>query len=214
MPSLSQSLWLVKLTVKTYVRFSLTSTSASESTITTRVAFPWRMFTALSEDGGRTWPVQELLTDGKRREMNGNEWTNPTRAEGYLTAVQTRMASSYISSGIHLSLQSRVAQATKCGDRRNQGCELNCWRLDRAPCGRDVVHTVVRRAYKWFRLMANSSPPFQDMRMLSVVCALAWTARASSPLLMPTPPGSGMRLLVNSSPPFCCMTAQSTARGV
>jgi sulfatase modifying factor 1 len=54
------------------------------------------MFAALSEDGGQTWPIRKLFTNGKRRELNGLAWTKQfvmdhTHAEpkGYLTAVQT-----------------------------------------------------------------------------------------------------------------------------
>ncbi|MFC1600963.1 SUMF1/EgtB/PvdO family nonheme iron enzyme [Candidatus Sumerlaeota bacterium] len=67
------------------------------------------MFAALSYDGGQTWPVKKLMTDGKTRKLNGGAWTNnftmsATQAEpkGYLTAVQTpdRMIH-LISSAIH-----------------------------------------------------------------------------------------------------------------
>jgi hypothetical protein len=67
------------------------------------------MFAALSRDGGRTWPVRKLLTDGKVRELNGGAWTrgftmDGTHAEpkGYLTAVQTPdNVIHLISSGVH-----------------------------------------------------------------------------------------------------------------
>ncbi|MDR3708261.1 MAG: SUMF1/EgtB/PvdO family nonheme iron enzyme [Capsulimonadaceae bacterium] len=54
------------------------------------------MFVALSKDGGKTWPVQKLLTDGVKRHLVSptKEWTHDmdaTHAEkgGYMTAVQT-----------------------------------------------------------------------------------------------------------------------------
>ncbi len=53
------------------------------------------MYTALSFDDGKTWPVHKLLTPGEG-EFNGGAWTGrftatPTRAEhaGYLAATQT-----------------------------------------------------------------------------------------------------------------------------
>jgi len=67
------------------------------------------MFAALSYDGGKTWPVKKLMTDGKTRRQDGGAWTggfamSATRAEprGYLAAVQTpdRMIH-LISSAIH-----------------------------------------------------------------------------------------------------------------
>lgn len=67
------------------------------------------MFAALSYDGGITWPVQKLLTDGKRRTLNGQAWTqeftmDTTHAEpkGYLASIQTPDKMIHlISSGIH-----------------------------------------------------------------------------------------------------------------
>jgi hypothetical protein len=67
------------------------------------------MFAALSDDGGRTWPVQKLLTDGRARTLDGFAHTrkffmDATRAEpkGYLTAVQTPDGMIHlISSGVH-----------------------------------------------------------------------------------------------------------------
>ena len=54
------------------------------------------IYAALSFDEGKTWPVRKLLTDGKRREMNGAGWTgnfimDKTHAEnrGYLALTQT-----------------------------------------------------------------------------------------------------------------------------
>lgn len=54
------------------------------------------MFAALSFDNGKTWPVKKLLTDGKRRMLDGRGWTglfemSATQAEplGYLAATQT-----------------------------------------------------------------------------------------------------------------------------
>ena len=54
------------------------------------------MFAALSDDGGKTWPLRKLLTDGKRRTLDGHAWTDrftmdATHAEpqGYLAATQT-----------------------------------------------------------------------------------------------------------------------------
>ena len=67
------------------------------------------MFAALSTDGGKTWPVRKLLTDGKRRVLDGHAWTDrfvmdATHAEpkGYLAATQTPDGIIHlISSGIH-----------------------------------------------------------------------------------------------------------------
>ncbi len=67
------------------------------------------MFAALSEDGGKTWPVRKLLTDGKKRKLDGNAWTDEfvmdgTHAEpkGYLAAAQTPDGVIHlISSGVH-----------------------------------------------------------------------------------------------------------------
>ena len=67
------------------------------------------MFAALSEDGGKTWPIRKLLTDGKRRALDGHAWTDrfimdATHAEpkGYLAATQTPDGIIHlISSGIH-----------------------------------------------------------------------------------------------------------------
>lgn len=67
------------------------------------------MFAALSDDGGKTWPVRKLLTDGKHRELNGQGATgqfvmDATHAEpkGYLAAVQTPDGIIHlISSGIY-----------------------------------------------------------------------------------------------------------------
>lgn len=67
------------------------------------------MFAALSYDGGKSWPVSKLLTDGIRRELNGFAWTgrftmDATHAEpkGYLTAVQSPDGMIHlISSGLH-----------------------------------------------------------------------------------------------------------------
>ena len=54
------------------------------------------MYAALSFDEGKTWPVKKLLTDGKRRFMDGGAWTgffnmDSTHAEprGYLAATQS-----------------------------------------------------------------------------------------------------------------------------
>ena len=54
------------------------------------------MYTALSYDEGKTWPVKKLLTDGKERYLNGGAWTgafemDKTHAEprGYLAITQT-----------------------------------------------------------------------------------------------------------------------------
>lgn len=54
------------------------------------------MYTALSFDDGKTWPVKKLLTDGKPRFMDGGAWTgffdmDATHAEprGYLAGTQT-----------------------------------------------------------------------------------------------------------------------------
>lgn len=33
------------------------------------------MYAALSFDEGKTWPVKRLLTDGKKRFMDGGAWT-------------------------------------------------------------------------------------------------------------------------------------------
>ncbi len=67
------------------------------------------MFAALSNDDGETWPVQKLLTDGVRRELDGLAHTDlfimdPTHAEpkGYLAIEQTPDGMIHlISSGIH-----------------------------------------------------------------------------------------------------------------
>jgi len=67
------------------------------------------MFAAISEDGGKTWPIQKLLTDGKPRALDGNAWTDKfkmdaTHAEpkGYLAATQTPDGLIHlISSGVH-----------------------------------------------------------------------------------------------------------------
>ena len=67
------------------------------------------MFAALSDDGGKTWPLRKLLTDGKRRTLDGHAWTDrftmdATHAEprGYLAATQTPDGIIHlISSGIH-----------------------------------------------------------------------------------------------------------------
>jgi hypothetical protein len=67
------------------------------------------MFAALSYDGGKTWPVKKLITDGKTRHLNGGAWTrnftmSATQAEhkGYLAAVQTPDGMiNLISSAIH-----------------------------------------------------------------------------------------------------------------
>ena len=34
------------------------------------------MFAALREDGGKTWPIRKLLTDGKHRTLDGHAWTD------------------------------------------------------------------------------------------------------------------------------------------
>ena len=54
------------------------------------------MYAALSFDEGKTWPVKKLLTDGKKRFMDGGAWTgffemDQTHAEplGYLAATQS-----------------------------------------------------------------------------------------------------------------------------
>ena len=54
------------------------------------------MYAALSFDEGKTWPVKRLLTDGKKRFMDGGAWTgffimDQCHAEprGYLAATQT-----------------------------------------------------------------------------------------------------------------------------
>lgn len=67
------------------------------------------MYAALSYDSGRTWPVRKLLTDGIKRELNGQGWTkqfvmDATHAEpkGYLSAIQTPDGMIHlISSGVH-----------------------------------------------------------------------------------------------------------------
>ena len=67
------------------------------------------MFAALSHDGGKTWPTQKLLTDGRERKLDGQGWTgtftmDQTHAEpkGYLAAVQTPDGIIHlISSGMH-----------------------------------------------------------------------------------------------------------------
>ena len=72
------------------------------------------MFAALSYDGGKTWPVRKLLTDGKTRTLNGRGWTGEftmdgTHAEpsGYLAATQTPDGLiQLISSGVHYCFNS------------------------------------------------------------------------------------------------------------
>ena len=67
------------------------------------------MFAALSYDGGKTWPVKKLLTDGKTRTLNGQGGAGiftmgATIAEpkGYLAAIQSPDGMiQLISSGIH-----------------------------------------------------------------------------------------------------------------
>lgn len=67
------------------------------------------LFAALSYDGGKTWPVKKLLTDGKARTLNGRGATgmfkmSATIAEpkGYLAAIQSPDGMiQLISSGIH-----------------------------------------------------------------------------------------------------------------
>jgi hypothetical protein len=67
------------------------------------------MFVALSEDGGKTWPTMKLLTDGKKRTLDGRGWTrqftmDATHAEpkGYLAATQSPDGMVHlISSGVH-----------------------------------------------------------------------------------------------------------------
>jgi formylglycine-generating enzyme len=67
------------------------------------------LFAALSFDGGKTWPKQRLLTDGKKRTLDGKAHTgiftmsaNNAEHRGYMTAVQTPDGIIHlISSGIH-----------------------------------------------------------------------------------------------------------------
>jgi sulfatase modifying factor 1 len=67
------------------------------------------MFAALSYDGGKTWPVRKLLTDGVRRTLDGRGWTheftmdaNHAEPMGYLAAVQTPDGTVHLfSSGVH-----------------------------------------------------------------------------------------------------------------
>jgi formylglycine-generating enzyme len=67
------------------------------------------LFAALSFDGGKTWPKQRLLTDGKNRVLDGKAHTgefkmmaNNAEHRGYMTAVQTPDGIIHlISSGIH-----------------------------------------------------------------------------------------------------------------
>jgi len=54
------------------------------------------IFVALSKDGGKTWPLKKLMTDGVKRNLVSptREWTytmDATHSEkaGYMTAVQT-----------------------------------------------------------------------------------------------------------------------------
>lgn len=60
------------------------------------VAKGYGMYVALSYDEGRTWPVRRLLTDGRKRFLNGGAWTgyfemDATHAEprGYLAGTQS-----------------------------------------------------------------------------------------------------------------------------
>ena len=57
---------------------------------------PDGLFVALSYDDGQSWPVQKLLTDGKKRVLDGGAWTgtftlDATHAEpkGYLACTQS-----------------------------------------------------------------------------------------------------------------------------
>ena len=67
------------------------------------------MFAALSEDGGKTWPVRKLMTDGKHRKLDGHAWTDKftmdashAEPKGYLAVTQTPDGVIHlISSGIH-----------------------------------------------------------------------------------------------------------------
>jgi hypothetical protein len=78
------------------------------------------MFAALSYDDGQTWPVQRLVTDGKRRELDGFAWTgkfvmDSTHAEpkGYLTAVQSPDGMIHlISSGLHYQFNLKWLEKT------------------------------------------------------------------------------------------------------
>jgi hypothetical protein len=54
------------------------------------------LFAALSYDEGESWPVKKLLTDGKKRVLDGGAWTgtftmDATHAEpkGYLACTQS-----------------------------------------------------------------------------------------------------------------------------
>lgn len=57
---------------------------------------PQGLFVALSYDEGASWPVQKLLTDGTRRELDGGAWTGPfvldaahAEPKGYLACTQS-----------------------------------------------------------------------------------------------------------------------------
>ena len=54
------------------------------------------LYAALSYDEGKTWPVKRLLTDGKKRFLDGGAWTkhfimdeNHAEPRGYMAATQT-----------------------------------------------------------------------------------------------------------------------------
>ncbi|MDQ2687157.1 MAG: exo-alpha-sialidase, partial [Armatimonadota bacterium] len=54
------------------------------------------LFAAVSNDGGKTWPIRKLLTDGQTRTLDGQGWTHQFTMDtdhaepaGYLTALQT-----------------------------------------------------------------------------------------------------------------------------
>lgn len=79
------------------------------------------MYAAVSYDGGKTWPVRRLLTDGKQRHLNGGAWTgffdmDSTHAEprGYLAGTQTPDGTIHIlSSRLHYRFNLKWVEANR-----------------------------------------------------------------------------------------------------
>lgn len=70
------------------------------------------LFVSLSYDDGKTWPVRKLMTDGKRRVLNGGAWTKDfvmdeghSEPKGYMAATQTPDGTIHIlSSRLHYQI--------------------------------------------------------------------------------------------------------------